>query len=128
MLLVAILQPQHSYVWQFGCALDHPLRHIGGLRCTPPPHSGSRLVNLNHGDTYINGPFDFAIVNGRKSRDRIGQEAWDALVARQSMFSNPLPRFDLPTYSIHVDHGTYTVYPNLITAPSGDELFQSLHP
>jgi hypothetical protein len=42
------------------------------------------------------------------------------------MFSNPLPRFDLPTYSIHVDRGVYTVYPDLITAPSGDELFQSL--
>jgi hypothetical protein len=85
-------------------------------------------VNLTHGNTYIHGPFDFAIVNGQKFRDCIRQEAWDALVARQSMFSNPLPRFDLPMYSIHVDHGVYTDYPDLITAPSGDELFQLLHP
>jgi hypothetical protein len=85
-------------------------------------------VNLTHGDTYIHGPFDFAIVNGRKSRDRVGQEAWDALASRQSMFSNPLPRFDLPTYSIHVDRGVYTVYPDLIPTPSEDELSQSLHP
>ncbi len=85
-------------------------------------------VNLTHGNTYIHGPFDFAIVNGQKSRDCVGQEAWDALVARQAMFSNPLPRFNLPTYSINVDRGIYTVYPDLITAPSGDELFQSLHP
>ncbi len=85
-------------------------------------------VNLTHGNTYIHGPFDFAIVNGQKSRDCIGQEAWDALVAWQSMFSNPLPHFNLSTYSIHVDCGVYTVYPDLITAPSGDEIFQSLHP
>ena len=44
------------------------------------------------------------------------------------MFSNPLPRFDLPTYSIHVDRGVYTVYPDLIPTPSEDELSQSLHP
>jgi hypothetical protein len=37
-------------------------------------------VNLTHGDTYIHRPFDFAIVNGRKSRDRIGQKDWDVLV------------------------------------------------
>jgi hypothetical protein len=85
-------------------------------------------VNLTHGNTYIHGPFNFAIINGQKSRDHVGQEAWDALAAWQSMFSNPLPRFDLPMYFIHVDHGVYTVYPDLITAPSEDELFQSLHP
>ena len=73
-------------------------------------------VNLTHGDTYIHGPFDFAIVNGRKSRDCVGQKDWDVLVARRSMFSTSLPRFDLPTYSIHVDRGVYTVYPDLITA------------
>jgi hypothetical protein len=39
-------------------------------------------VNLTQCDTYIHGPFDFAIVNGQKSRDRVRQEAWDALVAR----------------------------------------------
>jgi hypothetical protein len=48
-------------------------------------------VNLTHGDTYIHGPFGFAIVNGQRSRDHVGQEAWDALVAQQSMFSNPMP-------------------------------------
>jgi hypothetical protein len=82
-------------------------------------------VNLTHGNTYIHEPFDFTIVNGQKSCDRIRQEAWDALVARQSMFSNPLPRFNLPTYSIHVDCGVYTVYPDLITASLRDKLFQS---
>jgi hypothetical protein len=88
----------------------------------------STWVNLAHGNTHIHGPFDFAIVNGQKSHDRVGQEAWDVLVAWQSMFSNPLPCFNLPTYSIHVDRGIYTVYPDLITAPLGDELFQLLHP
>ncbi len=28
-------------------------------------------VNLTHGDTYIHGPFDFATIRGRKSRDHV---------------------------------------------------------
>jgi hypothetical protein len=32
-------------------------------------------VNLTHCDTYIHGPFDFAILRGRKTCDRIGQDS-----------------------------------------------------
>ena len=67
-------------------------------------------VNLTHVNTFIHGPFDFATVNGRKTWDRVGQEAWDMLTAKTSMFRNPKPRFDLPSYSIHVDRGVHTKY------------------
>jgi hypothetical protein len=30
------------------------------------------------------------------------------------MFSNCLPRFDIPTYSIHDDRGIHTIIPNAI--------------
>ncbi len=30
-----------------------------------------RRLNLTHSDTYIHGPFDFASINARKTRDRI---------------------------------------------------------
>ena len=44
-----------------------------GLR---PFQQWGRLTNL---DTFIHGPFDFAVVNNRKSRNRISQENWTTL-------------------------------------------------
>jgi hypothetical protein len=76
-------------------------------------------VNLTHGDTYIHGPFDFATIWGRKSRDRVSQECWDVLASKKSMFTNKVPRFDIPTYSIHMDRGVHTVFPNM-TAVAAD--------
>jgi len=72
-------------------------------------------ANLTHSDTYIHGPFEFAVVRGRKTCDQIGQEDWDALAQSKAMFSNPLPCFNIPTYSIHVDQGIHTIIPNAIT-------------
>ena len=69
-----------------------------------------RWANLTHADTYIHGPFDFVTVNGRKTRDCVDMEAWNALVAKSLMFCNVTPRFDLPSYSIHVDCGAHTTH------------------
>ena len=88
-----------------------------------------RWLNLTHSDTYIHGPFDFTSVHGRKTRDRISQSDWDALAKQSSMFHNPTPRFDLPSYSIHVNRGVHIVFNNdayaaaLLSAasPSGNE-------
>jgi hypothetical protein len=67
-----------------------------------------KYVNLTHSDTYIHGPFDFATINLQKSRDRIPQGAWDILKSNTPMFHNPIPRFDVPTNSIHVDRDAHT--------------------
>jgi hypothetical protein len=64
-------------------------------------------LNLTHSDTYIHGPFDFASINARKTRDRTSQSDWDILSKQTSMFHNPLPRFDLPSSSIHVNRGVH---------------------
>ncbi len=85
-------------------------------------------VNLTHGDKYLHGPFDFAVVSGRKTRDRIGQDSWDALATKTLMFTNRIPRFDLPTYSIHVDRGVHTILPGIIMASQIDESLRPLHP
>ena len=89
-----------------------------------------RWLNLTHTDTFIHGPFDFATVNGRKTRDRISQADWDILVLHSSMFHNAAPRFDLPSYSIHVDRGVHIAYcntPNIsalrFAADLGEECF-----
>ncbi len=38
----------------------------------------------------------------------IPQGASDILKSNTPMFHNPIPRFDVPTYSIHVDQGAHT--------------------
>jgi hypothetical protein len=88
-------------------------------------------LNLTHSNTYIHGPFDFASNNSRKTRDRISQSDWDNLSKQTSMFHNPLPQFDLPSYSIHVDRSVHvaicnTTNCNLLLAAanlSGDQLY-----
>jgi hypothetical protein len=65
-----------------------------------------------HSDTYLHGPFNFATVNGQKMRDRISQVYWDLLSCLALQLSNPLPRFNMPSYSIHVDLGIHVVIHN----------------
>jgi hypothetical protein len=66
-----------------------------------------KLVNLTHQDIFIHSPFQFVTVNGRKTQDHISQPDWDVFKAYCGMFHNPLPQFDAPSYSIHVDPGAH---------------------
>ncbi len=98
---------------------DHAARnHLVTIRC---------WLNLTHGDTYIHGPFNFAVVRGRKTRDCIGQDSWDVLASKTLMFTNQIPRFNLPTYSIHVDRGIHTIFPGMIMALQSDTALHPLH-
>jgi hypothetical protein len=69
-----------------------------------------KWLNISHLNTFIHGPFKFASICGRKSRDHISKEDWDILGRQTSMFNNPLPKFDIPTYSIHVDCSAHVTY------------------
>ena len=69
-----------------------------------------KWINLTHESVYIHGPFEFATVHRRKTRDRISQTDWDVLTSHKPMFQNKIPSFDLPTYLIHVDRGTHVAY------------------
>jgi hypothetical protein len=66
-----------------------------------------KWLNICHQDTYIHGPFEFASIRERKTRDRIAQVDWDALALNSSMFCNPVPSFDVATYSIHCDRSAH---------------------
>jgi hypothetical protein len=59
---------------------------------------------------FIHGPFDFASINGRKTQDCISQSDWDILNTHCNMFHTPLPRFDVPSYFIHIDHGVHVSF------------------
>jgi hypothetical protein len=67
-------------------------------------------INITHADTFISRPFDFATIHGRKSGDHVCQAQWDTLKSHCNMFNNPIPRFDVPSYSVHVDRGAHTIY------------------
>ncbi len=69
-----------------------------------------KWLNLTHYKTFIHGPFNFATINGRKTWDCISQPDWDILKAHCDMFHNPLLHFDVPSYSIHVDHGVHVSF------------------
>ena len=69
-----------------------------------------KWLNISHLNTFIHGPFEFASIRGRKTRDCILQEDWDILGRQTSMFNNPLPKFDIPTYSIDVDFSAHVTY------------------
>jgi hypothetical protein len=69
-----------------------------------------KYINLTHSDTFIHGPFDFTTINNRKSQDRICQSDWNILKSHCDLYHNPLPRFDVPTYSVHVDAGAHTTF------------------
>ena len=66
-------------------------------------------VRLTNADTYISGPFDFATINNRKSRDRISTHHWTILGKYTDYFSNNVPDISLPEYSIHYSqtHSSY---------------------
>ena len=61
----------------------------------------SQWVRLTNADTFIVGPFDFAIVNGRKTKDRISVKHWKTLSKYKHIFTNEIPCLKLPDYSIH---------------------------
>ena len=67
-------------------------------------------ITLTHLSTYIHGPFDFAVIHGRKTRDRIDRCDWEQLLLHKSRFTNPTPKFDLPTFSVHVDRLSHDTF------------------
>jgi hypothetical protein len=69
-----------------------------------------RWINLLHSGTLLHGPFEFASVNGRKTRDQVSPANWDVLAKFSTLYQNPLPWFDLPSYSIHVDRGIHSTF------------------
>ena len=58
-------------------------------------------VRLTNADTYIAGPFNFAIINNRQSRDRISNDHWTLLNHFTHLFTNSVPDTTLQDYSVH---------------------------
>ena len=71
-----------------------------------------KWLNLTHLDTFIHGPFKFVSVHSPKTQDCVSQADWDVLKSHLDMFHNPHPRFDVPSYSMHVHRGAHVHFHN----------------
>ena len=69
----------------------------------------TQWLRMTNADTYIAGPFDFAEINGRKSRDRVPEDKWKLLSKFEHMFNNEVPSISLPDYSVHFGQ-FHTIY------------------
>jgi hypothetical protein len=54
-------------------------------------HPYCQWVNLLNRDTYIHGPFEFATINGRHTRDRISFSDWDILSQSSTRYNDAPP-------------------------------------
>ncbi len=75
-----------------------------------------KWLNLTHLNTFIHGSFEFATVHGQKTHDRISQANWGVLKSHLDMFHNPIPPFDVPSYSIHVDRCAHVHFHDTATS------------
>jgi hypothetical protein len=72
----------------------------------------SQWIHIHHDQTYIHGPFDFATINGRKTRDRISKVDWQILINSKSKFDNDPPVLNQTmayTYSYHTNSQFHTI-------------------
>jgi hypothetical protein len=72
----------------------------------------SQWIHIHHENSYIHGPFDFASINGRKTRDRICKLDWQVLADSRSKFDNEPPALNQTaafTYSYHTNTQFHTI-------------------
>ena len=75
----------------------------------------SQWIHIHHETTFIHGPFNFATINGRKTRDRISKDDWQFLTDSKSKFDNEPPilhQTTAYTYSYHVNSQFHTIRQN----------------
>ncbi|KAL3794570.1 hypothetical protein HJC23_008026 [Cyclotella cryptica] len=99
-----------SFTWSTPTSETHLIRPSESSEQLALRHNLSPLrqwVTLTHEAVYIHGPFDFASISGRKSRDRVDAARWSVLAQQKVMYSNLPPRLELPTYSVHADRGIH---------------------
>ena len=73
--------------------------------------NAGKYIDVFDEETFIHGPFNFATGQNLNTRDRIGQEDWQALAAHSHMFQNPVPDQDSQTYRIQVVNETHIICP-----------------
>jgi hypothetical protein len=76
-------------------------------------------IQLNDPLILLHGPFDFANINNRKTRDRIAENDWRSLIACASKYDNSAPVF-FQQRIMHVD-STQPIYETISNDKSVEE-------
>jgi hypothetical protein len=58
-------------------------------------------ISIDDPDQAIHGPFDFATLNNRKTRDRVSEKHWLILGEKSALYDNEAPR--ISERAMHVD-------------------------
>ena len=61
------------------------------------------MVTNKPREIYINGPFNFATLNGRKTKDRISEFDWNKLIQSNDKYDHHSPALTDPCVSLYID-------------------------
>eukprot|EP00956_Cyclotella_meneghiniana_P040943 scaffold210020_cov47-Cyclotella_meneghiniana.AAC.2 len=76
-------------------------------------HPFCQWVNLLHDKVYLHGPFDFATINGRKTKDRINSTDWTQLLAAKPKYDDAAPVLNMrPFTGLQFSRNFHTAVPD----------------
>lgn len=86
-------------------------------------------------NTFIHGPFNFAVINGRQTRDRIDSQDWTQLKVAQSKYDDAPPDLDKRVFtgvqfsrSFHSSYSDPLVHARVMATHSHTpETYSTLH-
>ena len=68
-------------------------------------------IYIHHKDTFLHGPFDFATINGQKTKDHISSQDWSTLSQIKQKYDNSAPVTNLiSTNAFHINTQYHTVH------------------
>ena len=87
----------------------------------------SEWIHIHQDDTYLHGPFNFATLNGRKTRDRVDRKDWEILSQLKEKYDNAPPSLTLSALTIHVDTNSHSEYSDDVVAKRVANALMSAH-
>jgi hypothetical protein len=64
-------------------------------------------IQIDDSSVTLHGPFNFATLNNRKTRDRISKMDWIVLQDRETLYHNPAPKLTQRIMSVDISQPTY---------------------
>jgi hypothetical protein len=64
-------------------------------------------MQIDNSSVTLHGPFNFATLNNRKTRDRISKTDWIVLQDRKMLYHNPAPKLTQQIMRVDISQPTY---------------------
>jgi hypothetical protein len=98
----------------------------------PPPLAEQRSlvpyrewINLHDSTIYIHGPFNFATLNNRKTRDRISETEWRTLAEKSNQYNNASPEIRQRNIHVNVTQPVFEIHLSNDEVASRTQAFMS---